>query len=668
MLTTSSSPSSVARRSAPMPIHILAARACLLALSVVLTGCAGIATAPPQPSTGLAINGNVHGGQQPIAGAHVYLFAANTTGYGNASVSLLTSAANTTLDTGGGPTNGDYYVSSGADGSFTITGDYSCTANTQVYLYVLGGNPGLGSGTNPAAGLLAAAGNCPNTGSFLASTPFVIVNEVSTVAAAYAFAGFAMDATHVSSSGTALAQIGIQNAFANAGNLANIATGAALATTPAGNGTVPRAEINTLGNILSACINSTGAVSGPANPTACYTLFNNALAGGTSGSIPTDTATAAINIAHNPGVNVAALYGLASSFAPFAPALTAKPNDFTIALSFTGGGLEYGNGGIANSTSVAIDGSGNAWIASLNNGVAEFSPAGAALSPANTGFLGGGLSGGFGIAIDPSGNVWTSNYATNSVSEFTSAGAPLSPSTGFTGGGLSSIYGIAIDGFGNIWVADFLGSVSKLSNSGAALSPSAGFSTGGALGTAGIAIDSSENIWVSGLDAAAKLSNSGTALSPAGGFATGISSGEYGIAIDRSSDVWVTGNSLSNLNELSNSGVDLSPSAGYTGGGLGDPRSIAIDGKGNVWVADAIPGGQPGRISEFSSSGTALSPTTGFTGGGMVTPYGIAIDGSGNVWVANYNAFVSTEFIGAATPVVTPLAIGVKNGTLATRP
>ena len=80
-------------------------------------------------------------------------------------------------------------------------------------------------------------------------------------------------------------------------NLASISDGSALATTPGGNGTVPQAEINTLANILASCINSTGTITGPANPSACYTLFSNAMSNGTSGNLPTDTATAAINIA-----------------------------------------------------------------------------------------------------------------------------------------------------------------------------------------------------------------------------------------------------------------------------------------------------------------------------------------------------------------------------------
>ena len=135
----------------------------------LLSGCSLSVTSAPTANAGVAISGKVMGGQQVIAGAHIYLFAADTTGYGgqgiaasssNASVSLLTSSGpGTTLDTSGGPTNGDYYVTSDTNGLFSITGDYSCTSGQQVYLYALGGNPG--SGANSAAGLLEVLGNRP---------------------------------------------------------------------------------------------------------------------------------------------------------------------------------------------------------------------------------------------------------------------------------------------------------------------------------------------------------------------------------------------------------------------------------------------------------------------------------------------------------------------------
>jgi len=39
----------------------------------------------------------------------------------------------------------------------------------------------------------------------------------------------------------------------------------------------------------------------------------------------------------------------------------------------------------------------------------------------------------------------------------------------------------------------------------------------------------------------------------------------------------------------------------------------------------------------------------------LIEPYAVAIDASGNAWVSNAGNDTVTEFIGAATPVKTPL-------------
>ena len=57
----------------------------LSSCALVLAGCAGmpaITTSNTDSIPGTALHGSVHGGQNPIAGAHVYLYAINTTGYG----------------------------------------------------------------------------------------------------------------------------------------------------------------------------------------------------------------------------------------------------------------------------------------------------------------------------------------------------------------------------------------------------------------------------------------------------------------------------------------------------------------------------------------------------------------------------------------------------------
>jgi hypothetical protein len=604
------------------------------------------------------MKGSVHGGQQPIVGAHVYLFAANTTGYGNASVSLLTSAGNTALDTSGGATDGDYYVTTGAGGGFTITGDYTCTANTQVYLYALGGNPGLGSGTNAAAGLLAALGNCPGVGNFLSAIPFIAMNEVSTVAAAYAFSGFATDATHVSSSGTALAQVGIANAFANVANLETLSTGVALATTPAGNGTVPQSTINTLANILAACINSNGAVTGPTNPSACYTLFNNATTGGTSPTTPTDTATAAINIAHNPGTNVGALYALSTPTPPFAPALSGRPNDFSIAILLTGGGLNTPDG-------IAIDGSGNVWIVCAEaSGVAEFSNSGAVLSGAN-GYGSLLFSDASAVAIDQSADVWVATF--NAIYKFSGTGSLLSGTNGYADPGVpGGFFGsLAIDGSGNVWApAPFHNYLTELSNSGVLLTGGNGYSGGGLEDPDGVSIDSSGNVWLSNTSGnnVSEFTNAGVPLSNPNGYVNEGDSNPVGIAIDGPGNAWIVNYNDHSVIKISSAGAVL---ASATFLNYYYPVGIAIDGSGNVWVPTVS------SVFEFSSSGILLSPQFGYAAATPVQSSaggGAAIDGSGNVWSVSGDSSILTEIVGAATPVVTPISVGVKNNTLGTLP
>jgi hypothetical protein len=621
--------------------------------ALLLSGCSGVpvsTTNTISPVPGVALQGKVHGGQQPIVGAKVYLYAANTTGYGSESISLLKSASGTSKDS-----NGNYYVTSAPDGTFTITGDYTCPSTTaQVYLYAVGGNPG--SGTDLAAGLLAGLGTCPASGT-LSPSLFILIDEVSTIATAYSIAGYATDATHVSSPGTAPAESGIANAFATVGNLETLKTGAALATTPAGNGTVPQSEINTLANILAACINSSESSSAP-----CTTLFSNAMNGVI---LPTDTATAAINIAHNPGANIANLYHLPAPASPFQPSLSSVPNDFTIAVSYTGGGLN-------SPVPLAIDASGNVWVgntASGANSVSKFSPLGAAIST-SAGYSGGGIVDPYSIAIDASGNLWTANVTPDSLSELSSTGVPISTSSGYTGGGLNAPYDIAFDDLGHVWVVNNVGSsLSEFSSAGVPITIPPGDQGGGISNDpVYLAIDTSGNIWVSDSITSGALSefnssgmSAGMPISSSSGDTGGGLNDPWGLAIDANGNVWVanSGTGADSISKFSSSGSPVSPTAGYTGGGLNIPEDIAIDGAGNVWVVNRAtnadsPPYPDSAISEFNSSGAAISPSTGYQAG-LNLPLRIAIDGSGNAWVSNASLNSVSEFVGAAAPVVTPI-------------
>jgi streptogramin lyase len=627
-----------------------------------LAGCSAMpgfnSTAPVSTATqGAAIHGIVHGGQGPISGAQVYLYTPNTSRYGgagiaastsNASTSLLTSATGNAADG-----NGNYYVTTASDGTFSITGDYTCPSTlSPVYLYAAGGNPG--SGTNSAAILLAGLGNC-SASSPLPSSDVVQVNEVSTIATAYAFAGFATDPTHISSSGTTKALAGIRLASDAVLTLANVlANGTARIGLPSGTGTVPQSEIDTLASILAGCINTNGSVSATPTPTPCYTLFSNALSGGTTGTMPGDTATAAINIAHNPWANIGNLFALQSGSPPFIPDLSVAPNDFTIAINQTSGGLNTPYG-------VAIDGNGAIWVA--NDGAAtisEFNTNGSSMS--DSPISGGGLSGPQFIAVDSGNDIWVTNNSGN-LSYFENNGTAIFPS-GF--GDVSGPEGIAIDTSGHAWVANScnsdcspINSISEFSNEGNELSPNpAGFTGGGLNEPVNLAFDISGNLWVSnyGSDSITELTSGGVIEggSPISG---GGLSDPVGIAVDASGNIWASNsdNSLSKYDPTS--ATFLSGSGGYTGG-LASPAGIAIDGAGNVWVANngtSLLANNGTSISEFSSSGVAITGTSGYQGGGLSGPLGVAVDSAGNVWVANAGNSSITKFVGAAVPVVTPI-------------
>jgi hypothetical protein len=608
----------------------------------LLVGCSlspSMTDAPTQTSVGL-VKGNVHGGQQPIAGAHVYVFAAGTLGYGGASTSLLNNVPGSTTVDG----NGNYYVTSGSDGSFALTGNYSCVVGTQLYVYSIGGN--TGSGVNSAAGLLATLGACPAGGTLASRVPFVWINEVSTVASAYSFAGFATDATHVSSSGTSRAQVGIANAFVNATNLANVATGNALALTPAGNGTVPAAEINSLANTLAACVNTNSPTSTP-----CTTLFNNARSAGATGTAPAETATAIINIAHNPGNAVATLYGVGSAVAPFQPALASAPNDWTIALIFIGAGLTNGN-------RLAIDSAGSAWATNIGGtSLAKFSSQGAPVSP-SIGFTGGGLNGTGQLAIDDSGNVWVVNTGNDTVSEFTNSGGVLNASLGSQN--LVGAYGVAIDPGGNAMVSGRTSAkiVVFASNGGG----TGAFDSGGGLLTPqGVALDISSNLWAANntANSLSEFNSTGSALSSTAGYTGGSLNQPGNIAMDGGGNVWVT-NLHTGPSKFTSTGVPIAQTgdiaAANAGGG-----GLSIDGLGNVWVTPNTGNG----IVEFSNAGTKLTPSAGYLSG-LTAPVDVVIDASGDLWSTGGNKLA--EFIGVGAPAITPLVDGVINHSLGTRP
>ena len=425
--------------------------ACAAAVAA-LAGCSTsvVGTSSPVNRPATTMRGVIHGGQQPVAGAAVQLYVANATGgYGSSSSPLLASP-----------------VLTSSSGNFTINGPINCPSpNSLAYIVATGGNPGLGS-NNANLALMAALGTCTN----LNAQTNIQINELTTIASVYALAPFMSSFSAVGSS-TANFQ-GLTNAFAIVNNLVDIGTGALSGPTLPPNAVLPTTELNTLADIIAACVNSGGGVANDGST--CGSLFQ--LTTPTGGPAPVDTIGASLNIARYPARNVTALVALNPPASPFQPTLSSA-TDFTVSI-------KYKSGGFSAPSASAVDASGNLWVTNANNSVSVLNPAGSPVT--GSPFTGGGLSAPSAIAIDVSGNAWITDSASSKLSVFNLAGAGFQ--TAATG--LAAPSSLAIDGQGTVWVTNSgNNTVTAVTTSGTTVSSSNSYATGGINAPAAVAIN-----------------------------------------------------------------------------------------------------------------------------------------------------------------------------------
>lgn len=650
---------------------------------------------------GTAFSGIVQSGTKPVNGAQVLLYAAGQSGYGSNATAL------------GAP------VTTDSSGAFSMQNS-GCPAspNDMVYLVATGGDSG--NGANSKLEFMAALGPC----SKVSSSAQVVVNEVTTVASAYALAQFMTTVPNVGSSSTNYQ--GLTNAFAVVNNLVDTTTGNALSITPAyaintvpylNSSTVPQARINTLADMLSGCADSNGAGAG------CSNLFSNATP--VSGTAPANTLQAILDIAQNPGASVSQLFGLAAPSGPFQPVLSAAPNDWTLALTFTGAGLgispdttgSNGDGPIVNS-SLAIDASGDIWVAAYGENfpfgptfspigplVAEFNNLGAPITPQTTLSADnppvvqyGGFNpepGAFGIGlnlltIDQGGNSWLADSSPSGQILKVSPSLSLLPPAPVLGQIANSL---AIDSTGNVWAGG--ATLGEFQNDGTPVSSyDANY---GSLSY--LTFDSNLNLWgtgstIFGPDFFQISTSDGSIVYDAypspGGFSyiTPVA--------DSTGNIYICGPDSTPSLDVFNAGAQVNSYPVSTGRGCG--TQLVLDGNGHIFAVTNSAGGVlvGANVDEFGTNGQLISPATnGYTGTSSgeaptlnsdpnIFPTGIgigaAIDGSGNLWVlnndtngadANFNprpGNVLVEFIGLAAPVVTPTSVALTSGQLGVRP
>jgi hypothetical protein len=595
-------------------------------------------------------------------------------------------------------------TAAGTDGTTNFTGSYPTATFTPTF------NPGVVN--------LAVLGNCPNNGSgqgaFTGANAisYVFVNEVSTAAAAYAFSPFTFSSSSTYNNalqiGTSPNNIaGIQNAaiiakqlyditgsqlstsFAGEGHIAN-------STTAAGNGIVPQANLDTIGNILAACVdsnnsyipanaNNSNTASGSLSPQ-CSTLFTNATNTGipttstqtganAPGLAPPDTATAALNLARHPAgppnsysstgssTFVSALYGLPAGNRPFEPDLassgSATPNDFTIAIDYPYSASVPNNSHSPRPESLAIDKIGNVWITSQagSDGVYhffEFSPTGIASNDYTQSSYIYGY-----VTIDSGETPWAGGASTNASPRYISATSTPADASGsvpvsytYAAGATNATnseyfrYASASDASGNVYFGN-----EKTSGSG---------------------VDYLETY----AGAATKPTVTGTTAATAIATVSSDVSGFSHAAMDAAGDVYFDYNASNGAGTPYVTRVVASTGANASGWPISnattnctsllDPESMAVTRIGDVIVSDYH--NQSGTLNDansnlyyITSGGTCTQLAGTSLLAGLNSPFGAVIDGNNYFFTTNRGGSTISEF-NAGTSAATVTSVSPSTG------
>jgi DNA-binding beta-propeller fold protein YncE len=229
-----------------------------------------------------------------------------------------------------------------------------------------------------------------------------------------------------------------------------------------------------------------------------------------------------------------------------------------------------------------------------------------------------GLSDPFGVAVDGSGNVYIADYGDNAIKEWTAASNVL---TTLLSSGLSTPVGVAVDGAGNVYIADTGNNAIKewtAADSIVTLLAHAGLS-----GPLGVAVDGPGNVYIAdtGNDAIKKWTKARNTVTTLVSLGAGQPNG---VALDIAGNVYIA---VFNDNILEKWTLADNTLTALVSGLVG-VDGVAVDGAGNVFTADF----NDLTVKEWTA---ANGNVTVLASSGLNYPGGVAVDDADNVYIAD---------------------------------
>ena len=418
----------------------------------------------------------------------------------------------------------------------------------------------------------------------------------------------------------------------------------------------------------------------------------NQFAGNSYAAFAGDEGPATVGQLHGPSdvfVNAKGVVYIADTGNARIRTVTSDGNIHTVAggagLGFTGDGGAATSAALSIPYSVTADATGKFYIADFgNNRIRMVDASGIITTVAGTpvtGFSGDGSAGAkaqlnlaTGIALDGSGNVYVADQWNLRIRKIVSSGN-ISTVAGngrlsFSGDGGSATraqfygpQGVAVDGSGNLYIADTQNAaVRKVSTTGDVSTIASTALTF----PRGIATDSAGNVYVSdfqdnrvkriALDGSVTTvaGNGSPGFAGDGGAASGAQlNGPFGVAVDRSNNVYIADFNNHVIRKVAGNGTITTVAGntrqGYSGdlgpatqASLDGPYGVAVDAAGNLYIADT----GNNVVREVTSdgvirtiAGTGFAGSAGDTGNPLqaqiTAPAGIAVDSAGSVYVSD---------------------------------